>query len=68
MRLRHSEQLFEILRQGHIEALLASPHSFKQELESEGRLAGTGTSLHQMQTVLRKPTLQNIVETNYAGR
>jgi hypothetical protein len=49
-------------RQRDVENLFTPAHTFQQELQREGRLAGSGIALDQIKAVTRQAARQNIVE------
>jgi len=61
------QELAAGLREGDVEDGLAALGAFKQELEGEGRLAGAGRALDQVELIGGQATAQDVVQAGDAG-
>ena len=50
-----------------VEARLAAPHAFEQELQRERRLAHAGIAVDEIEAVARQAAAEDLVEPGHAG-
>jgi len=62
VRLRHGPELLASLREGDVERLLAAPEP-SRELQAQGRLAGAGIALDEMEPRSGQPAAKDMVES-----
>jgi hypothetical protein len=67
MARRHGAQLDDRLRQRNVEAALAVPRPFEQELQRQRRLASARRTFEEMETAARQPAAENVIEFRNVG-
>jgi len=67
VRSGHRAQLGLRFRKRDVQAGLAAPRAFHEELHRDRRLAGTGNAFQQVDAVRRKPAVEDGVEAGDAG-
>ncbi len=67
VRQRDFSQLLGGLGQGDVEAALAAPQAFQQELQGQRGLAGARRPLKQVQPRLRQPAANDAVQSFNSG-